>query len=97
MNDGIDPRLCSVDYASVDDAVTAIVRLGRGARLAKFDLESAYRMVPVHPRDRLLLGMRWEGATYVDGSLPFWATIGSEVIHSSSGCYAVDNAPARSA
>ena len=39
--------------------------------LAKFDLESAYRMVPVHPQDHLLLGLRWQGATYVDGALPF--------------------------
>ena len=69
--DGVDPRLCSVNYASVDDAVEVIVRLGRDARLAKFDLESAYRLVPVWPEDRLLLGMRWEGATYVDGALPF--------------------------
>ena len=71
VNDGVDPRLCLVNYASVDDAVEVIVRLGRGARLAKFDLESAYRLVPVWPEDRLLLGMRWEGATYVDGALPF--------------------------
>ena len=71
VNDGIDPRLCSVDYASVDDAVGVIVRLGRGTQLAKFDLESAYRLIPVRPEDRLLLGMRWEGATYVDGALPF--------------------------
>ena len=56
VNDGIDPRLCSVNYISVDDAASAILHLGRGAMLAKFDLESAYRLVPVHPQDRLLLG-----------------------------------------
>ncbi len=27
--------------------------------------------MPVHPKDRWLLGMRWEGETYVDGTLPF--------------------------
>ena len=30
--------------------------------LAKFDLKSVYHMVPVHPHDRLLLGMRWDMA-----------------------------------
>ena len=71
VNDGIAPHLCSVSYASVDDAVSTIAWLGKGAVIAKFDLESAYRMVPVHPVDRLLLGMKWECATYVEGALPF--------------------------
>ena len=47
------------------------IHLGEGAILAKFDLECAYRMVPVHPHDRILLGTWWEGNTYVDGALPF--------------------------
>ena len=71
MNDGITPQLCSVSYSSVDDAVQAVGRLGKGALLAKFDLENAYRLVPVHPVDRLLLGMKWEGDVYIDGALPF--------------------------
>ena len=29
------------------------------------------RSVPVHPMDRSLLGMRWEGALYIDTALPF--------------------------
>ena len=28
-------------------------------------------MIPVHPEDRSLLGMRWEGQLYVDKALPF--------------------------
>ena len=50
--------------------MSTVISLGRGALLAKFDLESAYRLVPVHPQDRLLLGVKWEGAT-LDGTLPF--------------------------
>ena len=55
----------------MDDAVRRIRRLGRGIMLAKFDIASAYRMVPVHPVDRLLLGMLWRGKLYVDRALPF--------------------------
>ena len=29
VNDGIDPRVCSVNYISVDDAVRAVINLGR--------------------------------------------------------------------
>ncbi len=35
------------------------------------DIKSAYRNVPVHPEDRVLLGMTWEGNLFVDAALPF--------------------------
>ena len=71
VNDGIREELCSLRYASVDQAVPLIFRLGQGTQLAKLDLQDAYRIVPVHPHDHPLLGMCWEGATYIDHSLPF--------------------------
>ena len=71
VNDGIEPDLCSLKYASIDDAVEVVLKKGKGTKLAKLDLESAYRMVPVHPQDRHLLGMRWDGEVYVDSALPF--------------------------
>lgn len=71
VNDGIDQDLCSLSYISVDDAAKAAARLGQGALLAKVDIKSAYRMVLVHPEDRLLLGMIWDDALYVDATLPF--------------------------
>jgi len=37
----------------------------------RFDIESAYRLIPVHPNDRPLLGMIWKGKLYVDTTLPF--------------------------
>ena len=51
VNDGIEPEVCSLSYASIDDAAATVVELGRGAMLAKLDLENAYRIVPVHPDD----------------------------------------------
>ena len=71
INDGIDSQLCSLSYASVDDAVRCIAHLGKGTKLAKFVIASAYRVVPVSPDDRMLLGMLWRGMLYVDGALPF--------------------------
>jgi hypothetical protein len=71
VNDGISPMFCSLQYASVDDAVYIISQLGRGTELVKIDLSSAYRMVPVHPDDQPLLGIYWQGDTYIDRALPF--------------------------
>ena len=38
--------------------------------LAKVDIRSAYRTVPVHPDDWQLMGMLWEQALFVDTALP---------------------------
>ena len=71
VNDGISSALTSIRYASIDDAVQTIHRLGNGTLMAKLDLKAAYHSVPVHPDDRPLLGTRWEEAIYVDTALPF--------------------------
>ena len=55
----------------VDDIIDGIMSLGRGTLLAKFDVESAYRIIPIHPNDRYLLGMQWQGNYFVDMALPF--------------------------
>lgn len=71
VNDGISLALCSLEYASVDQAARLVARCGKGALMAKTDLLSAYRHVPVHTSDRHLLGIEWEGVTYLDKALPF--------------------------
>ena len=71
VNDDISPDLCSLRYASVDEAVNVIRRLGRDAQLTKLDIKDAYRIIPVHPDDYHLLGISWRGATYIDRVLPF--------------------------
>lgn len=71
VNDGILPRLCSLHYTTVESVALAAQRLGKGTLLAKIDIKSAYRLVPVHRHDHQLLGIEWKGAYYVDGALPF--------------------------
>ncbi len=70
-NDGISPVLCSLFYTSVDDVAERVQGLGRGARLAKIDIRSAYRVVPVHPENRPLLAMQCNGKWFLDTVLPF--------------------------
>ena len=71
VNDGIDPSLCSLAYTTVDDIAAVVAQLGKGALLAKVDIESAYRLIPVHPQDRPLQAVRWDGNIYIDPMLPF--------------------------
>ena len=71
VNDGIDPALCSQSYISVEQVAAVAAGYGEGALLAKNDIECAYRLILVHPHDRPVQAMRWNGDIYVDSMLPF--------------------------
>ena len=59
VNDSIDPECCSMSYITVDQIARAALKLGRGTLIAKIDIKSAYRLIPVHPSDRIWQG--WYG------------------------------------
>ena len=71
VNDGIECSRASLSYVSVDHLAEVILTLGKGTQLAKLDIKSAYRVIPVFPGDRLLLGVTWKGNIFVDTVLPF--------------------------
>lgn len=73
VNDGISPDAARVAYTSFDRVIESIVRLGRGALLAKADVKSAFRLLPIHPDDYQLLGFKFEGSYYFDMAQPFGA------------------------
>lgn len=60
-----------MEFAIVCNGRPIILRMGRGVFMVKADIKEAYRMVPVHPQDRWLLGVQWEGHTFVATVLPF--------------------------
>ena len=71
VNDGMDSTICSLTYTSVDEIAERIVHLGRHTMLAKIDIESAFQLIPVHPQDRPLLGVKWDDELLIDPMLPF--------------------------
>ena len=71
VNDGIDGAYCSLSYVSVDNAAQLICRQGKGALMAKVDIQNAYHTIPVHPDDRALLGMVWNNQLSIDTTLSF--------------------------
>ena len=71
INDDIPKDLCSLTYITVDTAINHIIKLGPGSLLAKIDIKSAFRLLPVHPTDCHLLAMEWNKGIYIDTCLPF--------------------------
>ena len=71
VNDHISSEDFTLHYTTIDDAVQLISSHAPGAMLAKVDLKSAFRMVPVRRQDWELLGLHWDNHYFVDTCLPF--------------------------
>ena len=71
INSSISKEDYSLQYTTTDNAIQAIQALGKGTFMAKTDIQSAFRLFPVHPEDWELLGMKCDGKYYYDKVLPF--------------------------
>ena len=70
VNDSIPEGKSTVHYASIGNAISLIKNIGSGSFLAKTDIKSAFRIIPIHPDDYHLLGMKWNNAFFFDRCLP---------------------------
>lgn len=57
VNAGIPQDYKSVSYSGVNDAIQILQNLGHGAYMAKTDIESAFRILPIQPPVRIY--MEW--------------------------------------
>ena len=56
VSDGISANEFTMHYTYVDQIIRMVSRYRRGAWMAKFDVEGAYRNISVHPSDRFFIG-----------------------------------------
>lgn len=75
VNDYIDQQFCSVNYSSFDDAINIIQTKGQGALMAKMDISSAFRLLPISPREFCLLGFKFDKSYYIDKCLPMGCSV----------------------
>ncbi|RXN34492.1 poly [Labeo rohita] len=61
----------SLHYHDVDQAITLIKDAGRGAWLAKVDITSAFKVMPIHLDFWHLFGIRWKNEFYFAVRLTF--------------------------
>ena len=73
-NDGINQDYCAMHYTHFDEAINVVTQAGKGALMAKEDIESAFRLLPIHPEDLGLLGMKLGDEYFFDKSLPMGAS-----------------------
>lgn len=73
LNSGISDESATVQFAGINEAIYEIKKLcnlNLQVFLAKTDIRSAFRILPVNPQDYNLLGFKWENSFYYDCCLP---------------------------
>ena len=70
INSHILPEFTTVTFQLLDDCVEQLVVLGKGAFIAKADLQDAFHIIPVSPLDNRLLDFKFQGLRYFDMCLP---------------------------
>ena len=71
INDLIDKGQRSMSYIKIDDAVKIITKYGQGTKLCKFDIQNAYNICSVLPRQWPLFCLKWESFYYFYALLSF--------------------------
>ena len=75
VNAYIDDEEARVSYASFDQALKIVASYGVGAAMAKLDVKSAYRLLPMRESDFRFLGFHIQGTVFVDKMAPMGAKI----------------------
>ena len=73
VNNGISKSDSSVQYQNLSHAIQIVKKLGRGCSLAKVDIESAFRIIPLNKSHYHLLGFTWKEFFYFDRCLAMGA------------------------
>ena len=69
----------TLKYPTIDLVVEKIRSMGPSALLFKVDLQRAFRNLRIDPSDYPLLGLKWQGNTYIDVALAFGFKNGAAV------------------
>ena len=70
VNDFIPHDFSSVHYSTISEAIDFIKHSPHLVYMAKVDIESAFRIIPISPADRPFLGFQWRGQFFMDAVLP---------------------------
>ncbi|KAJ1140554.1 hypothetical protein NDU88_006904 [Pleurodeles waltl] len=84
VNEGLAQDLCSVQYTTFDEALGKLQKLGKGTLMADADIETDFRLLPVHPEDNRLLGFTFKGQYFLDLCMPMRCSIACSVFESFS-------------
>ena len=74
VNEHIPRENSSVQYESIENVIQLIKKFGKGALMAKLDVEDGFRNIPIHPSNHHFYGFIWKNQYYFDKCLPMGTT-----------------------
>ena len=74
VNDYVPAEVTTVHSAKIQHAISFVKPARSMVCMAKVDIESAFRIIPVAPKDTPLLGFCWRDKYYMDVVLPMGCT-----------------------
>ncbi|CUA69255.1 ABC transporter B family member 6 [Rhizoctonia solani] len=86
VNSEIDPAQFTCLWGFFSDVVDIVLNLPPGSQAATFDVDAAYRRMPVHPDDQPHIVVHWDGLFYVDHCVPFGATSSNGIFGRCGDC-----------
>ena len=75
VNSHIPRELCRVEYELFDVCLDIVLKIGRGCLMAKTDIKTAFRILPISPLSYHLLGFSWDGSYFVEKALPMGCSL----------------------
>ena len=70
VNAYVPAQLTTVHYATIQNVISFVKSAPSIVFMAKVDIESAFRIIPVAPKETPLLGFCWRDTFYMDAVLP---------------------------
>ena len=87
INDGIDAEDFRLSYTTINEVFRSIYGAGgTGALLAKLDIKSAFKLIPVKPEQWRLLGFQWQEQFYFQVALTFGSRSSPRIFNDFSDC-----------
>ena len=73
-----------MQYANITSAIKIVKKIGRGCYMAKTDIKSAFRIVPLNEDQYELTGVKFDGKYYIDRNLPQGASSSCKIFETIS-------------
>ena len=83
-NDTIDVEKGKCKYQKLDHVIDTLLKLGKFTKMSIFDIEHAYKIIPVHPDDVPKMGFYFNGYFYFDRTLAMGCRTSAKIFESFS-------------
>lgn len=87
VNSEINSDLFPCEWGSFAQCYFLVAKAPHGTQVAVFDVDSAYRNIPVHPEDQRHFCVSWDGKVYIDHCVAFGSASSAGLFGRIADCF----------